>query len=123
MIAEAYGKGGYPMTLTPTAQSSAIAGFALWLVGWATLFKIDKIPFVGRFVNKTRVINWILDNKVLTLLCTEIFNFGVHGISNPSAVTFALGGTVFNALMVFLLLPIGNIRGRKSNAQVLQGHV
>jgi len=109
------------MTLTPTAQSSAIAGFALWLVGWATLFKVDHIPFIGRFVKKDKVTDWILDNKVLTLLCTEIFNFGVHGISNPASVTFALGGTVFNALMVFILLPLGRRRNRKSNKVVLQG--
>lgn len=110
------------MTLTPTAQSSAIAGFALWLVGWLTLFKLDKLPFVGKFVNKDRVIAWIKANKVLTLMCTEVFNFGVHGISNPASVTFALGGTVMNALMIFILLPLGDWHKRKSNSQLLAGN-
>lgn len=108
------------MTLTPTAQSSAIAGFALWLVGWMTFFKIDHLPFVGKFVNKERCIQWILKNKVLTLLCTEIFNFGVHGISNPASVTFALGGTAFNSLMIFVFLPFGRWQRRKSNREVLR---
>jgi hypothetical protein len=110
------------MTLTPTAQSSAIAGFALWLVGWMTFFKMDHLPFIGRFVNKERAIQWILKNKVLTLLCTEIFNFGVHGISNPASVTFALGGTAFNSLMIFLFLPLSRWR-RKSNKEVLKGTI
>lgn len=112
------------MTLTPTAQSSAIAGFALWMVGWATLFKLDHLPFVGKMIKKDRVISWVSQNKVLALLCTEIFNFGVHGISNPASVTFALGGTAFNALMIFVFLPISQLRAhRKSPKQVLQGAI
>ncbi len=90
------------------------------MVGWATLFKLDHLPFVGKFVNKDRIIAWIKANKVLTLLCTEIFNFGVHGISNPASVTFALGGTAFNVLMIFIFLPLGDWRKRKSNKQMLQ---
>ena len=111
------------VTLTPTAQSSAIAGFALWLVGWMTLFKLDHLPYIGKFVDKNRIIGWINKNKVLTILITEIFNFGVHGISNPASVTFALGGTVFNFLMIFVLLPFGQWRKRKTTKQVLQGGI
>jgi hypothetical protein len=109
--------------LTPTASSSGIAGFALWFVGWMTLFKLDKVPFIGRFVNTDRIVKWISNNKVLTLLITEIFNFGVHGISNPASVTFALGGTVFNALAIFVLLPVKALLKSPSNKQVLQGHL
>jgi len=108
------------LALTPTAQSSAIAGFALWLVGWATFFKLDHLPLVGRFVNRDRCTEWILKNKVLTLLCTEIFNFGVHGVSQATSVTFALGGTAFNTLMIFVLLPLFKWRGRKSNKRILR---
>lgn len=111
------------MMLTPTAQSSAIAGFALWLVGWMTFFKIDHLPFIGRFVNKERCIDWIMANKVLTLLITEIFNFGVHGISNATSVTFALGGTAFNSLMIFMFLPVSQWRRRRSNKEVLTGTI
>ena len=110
------------MTLTPTAQSSAIAGFALWLVGWATFFKIEKVPLVGRFVNREKSTEWISENKVLTLLITEIFNFGVHGIANPTSVTFTLGGTAFNTLMIFLFLPLKQMfKRRRSTRDVLKG--
>jgi hypothetical protein len=105
------------MTLTPTAQSSAIAGFALWIVGWSTFFKMDKLPVIGKFVNQERTIEWISKNKVLTMLITEIFNFGVHGISNPASVTFALGGTAFNAIMIFALLPFRQFRKRRRELQ------
>jgi hypothetical protein len=110
------------MTLTPTSQSSLFAGAVLWLVGWLTFFKVDKIPYIGRFINRERILNWMLKNKVLTLLCTEIFNFGVHGISNPASVTFALGGTAFNSLMIFLFLPLSRWRC-KSNKEVLKGTI
>lgn len=108
------------LSLTPTAQSSAIAGFALWLVGWMTFFHADQLPFIGRFVNQEKITGWILQNKVLALLCTEIFNFGVHGVSQATAVTFALGGTAFNTLMIFVLLPLFKWRGRKSNKRILR---
>jgi hypothetical protein len=98
------------------------AGAVLWLVGWLTFFKVDKIPYIGRFINRERILNWMLKNKVLTLLCTEIFNFGVHGISNPASVTFALGGTAFNSLMIFLFLPLSRWRC-KSNKEVLKGTI
>lgn len=106
--------------LTPTAQSSLVAGAALWLVGWLTFFKADKIPFIGRFINRERILNWILKNKVLTLLCTEFVNFGVHNPTDPATTLFAIGGTAFNALMIFVLLPLCRWRGRKSNKRVLQ---
>jgi hypothetical protein len=110
------------MTLTPTAQSSAIAGFALWLVGWATFFKMEEVPLVGSFVNREKSTEWISENKVLTLLITEIFNFGVHGIANPASVTFAWGGTAFNALMIFLFLPLKQMfKRRRSTRDVLKG--
>ena len=108
------------MTLTPTSQSSLFAGAVLWLVGWLTLFKVDKIPIVGRLVDKDRVLNWILKNKALTLLITEFVNFGVHNPTDPATTLFAIGGTAFNALMIFILLPLFKWRGRKSNKEILR---
>jgi hypothetical protein len=101
------------MTLTPTAQSSMLAGFILWLVGWSTFFKADKIPMIGRFVNVESATAWIMENKVLTLLITEIFNFGSHGISNPASTLFAIGGTIFNTLMIFVGLPTRQLMKRR----------
>ena len=108
------------MTLTPTSQSSLFAGAVLWLVGWLTFFKADKIPFVGRFINRERMLSWMLKNKVLTLLCTEFVNFGVHNPTDPATTLFAIGGTAFNALMIFVLLPLFRWRGRKSNKRILR---
>jgi len=109
--------------LTPTASSSAIAGFALWLVGWSTFFHIDRIPVLGKFVDKEKVIDWILGNKILTILISEIFNFSIHPPSNPASTTFALGGSIFNTLMIFVLLPLSRTKiwpfGRKRITQSL----
>lgn len=110
------------MTITPTAQSSLLAGFVLWLVGWMTLFKLDKVPYVGKFIKSDNVIAWISHNKVLTLLMTEIFNFGAHGVSNPASTLFAIGGTIFNTLMIFIGLPIRQaFHGHQSKRSILQG--
>ena len=38
----------------------------------------------------------------ILLLFTEVFNFGIHGVESPSGVTFALGSTVVNTVMIFL---------------------
>jgi hypothetical protein len=108
------------MTLTPTSQSSLFAGAVLWLVGWLTFFKADKIPFIGRFINRERILNWILQNKVLTLLCTEFVNFGFHRPTDPATTLFAIGGTAFNAVMIFVLLPLFRWRGRKPNKRILR---
>lgn len=105
---------------TPTATSSAAAGVGLWAVGWSTLFKLDKVPIIKRFVNKERMFERMNRNKVVTLLGTEAINFGVHGISNPASVTFALGGTVFNVFMIFVVLPFRMMRKNTTKA-ILQG--
>ena len=108
------------MSLTPTSQSSLFAGAVLWLVAWLTFFKADKIPYIGRFINRERMLNWMLKNKVLTLLCTEFMNFGLHSPTDPATTLFAIGGTALNALMIFILLPLFRWRGRKSNKRILR---
>lgn len=107
---------------TPTATSSAAAGVGLWAVGWSALFKLDKIPVIKKFVNKERVLDRMNDNKVVTLLATEVINFGVHGISQATAVTFALGGTLCNIIMIFVCLPIRQAIRRPSVKSILQGN-
>ncbi len=111
------------MTLTPTSQSSLFAGAVLWLVGWLTFFKAEKIPLIGRFIDRERILDWMLKNKVLTLLCTEFVNFGVHNPTNPATTLFAIGGTAFNAVMIFVFLPFSRLRARKSKKQILQGAI
>jgi hypothetical protein len=110
------------LTITPTAQSSLLAGFVLWLVGWATFFKLDKVPVVGKFVNVENAVDWIMKNKVLTLLMGEVFNFGFHGVSDPASTLFAIGGTIFNVIFIFIGLPARQvIKKRKVRKTVLQG--
>lgn len=88
-------------TLTPTQSGSVIAGVGVWALIWATLFKVDKIPLVKNFVKKESILNWIYRNKVVTLLFTEILNFGLHGVEKPESALFALGGTLVNMTMIF----------------------
>ena len=94
---------------TPTASSSFFAGIGLWGVVWSAVYKIEavaKILGLGRFVNKERILDWMDSNKVVTLLTTEIINFGTHSPESPNSTAMALGGTLLNAIMIFVVLPI-----------------
>lgn len=92
--------------LTPTAKSQFLAGVGLWSLFWGIVQKADSLPFIGRMNPRRRVVNWVDDNKALALIATEVANFSVHGIDNPGAVTFALGGTVVNVIYVLLINPV-----------------
>ncbi len=83
------------MTLTPSTKGSFIAGVGLWCLIWAALFKADEIAAAGglqRWVSSEQCLRWIRNHKSTSLLGTELFNYGTHGISDPLGVTFALGG-------------------------------
>jgi len=97
---------------TPTASSSFFAGVGLWGVIWSAVYKIEsvaKIVGLGRWVNKEKILAWISGHKVVALLATEAINFGVHGIENPNSTTMALGGTITNLAMIFVVLPTRNL--------------
>lgn len=100
------------MQLTPTDKGAAFAGIALASLGWLSLFKLDhvaKICRVDRWIKQEVIFNWItrsMANKALTFLCTEIVNFGTHGITNPASVLFATGSSIVNAFMIFVGLPL-----------------
>ena len=82
---------------------------ALSLVAWLTIFKLNdlaKLFRVQRFVSQRKVLTWVNENKALTLLGTEFVNYGVHGVTGVESVTFALGSTLFNAITIFVLLPL-----------------
>ena len=49
---------------------------------------------------------WISSHKVIALTTTEVVNYSVHGITSRLGVTFALGGTIVNVLMVAFVVPI-----------------
>jgi hypothetical protein len=105
------------MTFTPTMKGSFLAGIGLWLMLWLGLFKLDEV--VGdtplrRFVSSEGCVRWISKHRSTTLLGTELFNYGTHGIINPEGVVFAAGGTIVNALMIFCALPLRTLLKRKS---------
>lgn len=96
-------------TFTPTAASAAIAGFGFWALVWSIALKLDTIAALFGFKDRRfsrRVQTWINENKALTLCITEVLNFTIHGITHPAAVTFAIGGTVFNILFVLIINPL-----------------
>jgi len=97
------------MNVTPSSRASFCAGIGLWCLLWAALFKVDDVAAACRFerwVSLDRCLSWIRRNRSSSLLGTELFNFGTHGISDPLGVTFALGGTLVNVLMIYVLLPM-----------------
>ena len=97
------------MTFTPSATSSFSAGAVFWGMVWATLGKLNElVHFVGfkKAHPRQTVLRWINAHKVVTITLTEAVNYSVHGISSPLGVTFALGGTLVNLLMVTFIVPI-----------------
>jgi hypothetical protein len=103
-------------SFTPTATSAAVAGFSFWALVWAIALKLDTVASLFGFRSKSyskMVQRWINNNKGLTLCITEVTNFSIHGITNPAAVTFAVGGTLFNILFVCIINPILCLRCKK----------
>jgi hypothetical protein len=47
-------------------------------------------------------------------LFTELFNFGIHGVESPSGVTFALGSTLVNIGMIFVVVPLRQLFRREA---------
>lgn len=97
------------MTFTPSATSSFVAGSVFWGMVWSILVKVDELARLIGFKNTRygdRMLIWIRQHKILTVSCTEVVNYTVHGITSPLSVTFALGGTLMNILMVFIIVPI-----------------
>src|ERR1017187_5691211 len=103
----------------PTASSEVSAGAGLSLIGWSFVFKGDtiaKLFHCSQWVSKEGMLAWINANKVVTLLFTEVFNFGIHGLESPSGVTFALGSTAVNTAMIFVVVPIRQLFHRRKQA-------
>ena len=97
-------------TPTPSATSSVVAGMGLWVLAWSFVAKLDsvaKLLRVERFINKDKFLDWIADHKGISLIATEMVNIGSHGMGMDSlGVTFSLGGTIVNAFVICLILPL-----------------
>jgi hypothetical protein len=97
------------MNITPTDKGSLIAGVGVSSLAWLSMFKLDtmaKLCHVNRWVSQDKIFGWISRNKSLSILCTEVLNFGTHGITNPAGVLFALGSTIINSVFIFIVVPI-----------------
>ena len=111
------------MTLTPTTKGAFLAGVLLWSLMWLSLFKADELVELGRiqrFMSSKRVLNWISKHKSTTLLSTELINYGTHGIGDADSVVFAAGGTLVNALVIYVLLPLLSKVARDNKTRNLQ---
>jgi len=96
------------MQVTPTMRGSFFAGIGLWVLVWAMLFKGDEIAKAGgfeRWVSSDRCLRWIRNHKSTALIGTELCNYAHTGL-DPLGVTFALGGTLTNLLVIYVLLPM-----------------
>jgi hypothetical protein len=109
------------MNFTPSAKGSFIAGIGLWTLLWAALFKADDFAEafrVERWFSSERCFRWIRTHKSTSLLGTELVNYGTHGI-DPLGVSFALGGTLTNILVICVLLPLRE-RSKRRNTLLNQ---
>ena len=93
------------MLLTPTMIGAVLAGICLWALFWASLHKIEEIPFLQDIVTTKECLDWIEQRPGLVILMTEATNYLVHGISSPLGVGFAMGGTIVNLLVVYAYIP------------------
>jgi len=110
------------MNLTPSTKGSFIAGVGLWCLVWALLFKGDEIAKAGgfqRWVSSERCLRWIRNHKSTSLIGTELCNY-LHTGLDPLGVTFALGGTLVNVLVIYFLLPMLERAKRGGTALNLQ---
>ena len=99
------------MVLTPSTTSGGIAGFTFWSMIWIALAEIDnlgKLFHLPKFISTKPVLRWIIEHKGISILCTELVNYGIHGIRSTTGVVFALGGTLCNAITIFFVLPVIN---------------
>ncbi|MCU1286384.1 MAG: hypothetical protein JWO13_2734 [Acidobacteriales bacterium] len=97
------------MIFTPSSKGSFVAGAGFWMLVWASVFKADDLADilrVRRWLSTDRCLDWVRNHKSTSLLITEGVNYTTHGISNVLGVTFAMGGTFTNVLVIFLMLPI-----------------
>lgn len=95
-------------TFTPSSRGNLAAGIGLWLLAWAALFKLNDLGSLcgfQRWCSRDNCLRWIRGHKSTSLLITEGINFATHGISDPLGVTFALGGTLVNVFMIYVVLP------------------
>ena len=112
------------MNLTPTQRGSFLAGVCLWLLLWAALLKsneFSELDGVKRWINllglgphpAERCIRWVSQHRSTALIGTEVCNYAHTGL-DPMGVSFAMGGTLTNMIVIYILLPMLNRAKRGS---------
>lgn len=100
------------MVLTPSTTSGGIAGFTFWGMVWIAIGHVTDIGRLfhipARFCDSKHIFRWVLEHKGLAILCSELINYGIHGVKSSTGVVFALGGTLANAFAIFGVLPLVN---------------
>jgi hypothetical protein len=113
------------MILTPSNTGNVAAGVGVGIFAWGAFLKADKIPWIQKLLTTKRkdaTLKWIDKNKGISLLGLETVNFGIHGITNPNSVMFALGNTILNIFMLWVYLPFRMANAaKKHTASVLKG--
>lgn len=113
------------MILTPSNTGNVAAGVGVGIFAWGAFLKADKIPWIQKLLTTKRkdaILKWIDKNKGISLLGLETINFGIHGITNPNSVMFALGNTILNIFMLWVFLPFRMASAAKKHTMsVLKG--
>lgn len=105
------------MVITPSARGSFLAGVGFWALLWLAVLKLDEIAqclHLRRWLSTDKCLAWVNKHRALSLLGTECANYSVHGISNPLGVTFAIGGSAVNFLVICVLLPARGLFKRRA---------
>lgn len=92
---------------TPSTTSSFTAGFVLNAILWSLLVKIEslaKLIWLDGFVNSDRILGWINENRLVSFALAKFINLGLHGL-NTLGVSMALGGSLVDALMCWVVVP------------------
>jgi hypothetical protein len=104
---------------TPTASSTFFPGIGPWSVVSSAVYKIEAVARMfglGRFANKQLTLEWINTNRAVTLLTTEVINFGIHGVKPPGGTNRASGRTLLSFIMIFIVVSVRFfVRGRRSS--------
>ncbi len=94
------------MLLTPTLFGSLLAGVACWLLFWFGISHLDSVPYLNQYLTKDKVLKWVADYPITTLLLTEAVNVVFHGLGSASSVFFTFAGTFTNVCIIFGVIPI-----------------
>jgi hypothetical protein len=76
---------------------------------WLFFIKLDQVAKLCRadgYIRSEKLLDWATEHKTVTFMTTETVNIAKsHFGMDPMGVMFALGGSVVNMVVIFLVLP------------------